>query len=382
MRLGTVAFLIGIITFQQVTALPDLKWAWMLPIFVIGAIWLSRLHFHSGLNQNAVKLYNGLKLLSISAIGFLWALLYGYSVHSNILAPEFEGKDLIAEGKIISVPVDRGRSVRFRFRIDHLLLDGQEIESLGNVRLSWYGSYSKGQAKGKSKPQSDLKAGDYWRLNIRLKRPSGFMNPGGFDYEGWLFQQQLSATGYVRKNPETNRLLESNKSYSEYFSIHRLRQVIAKNLQALSGGSDNLGVITALTIGERSQIPSSQWEVLTRTGTNHLLAISGLHIGLIAGLFYFLGRKIWSLSSKLTLYWPAPKAAALAGLLGALAYAMLAGFAIPTQRALIMVAVVMGSILLDRTAIPSRAIALALFLILLLDPLSVLSVGFWWKSVV
>lgn len=377
MRLGTVAFLIGIIIFQQVTALPDLKWAWMLPMLVIGAIWLSRLHFHSGLNTNRIKLTIGLKLLSISVIGFLWALLYGYFVHSNILAPEFEGKDLIAEGKIISVPVDRGRSVRFRFRIDHLLLDGQEIESPGKVRLSWYGTSFKRGSKRQSKRKPKLQAGDHWRLNIRLKRPSGFMNPGGFDYEGWLFQQHIAATGYVRKNPETNRLLESENFFPVYFSIHRLRQIIGEKLQVLSGDSGNIGVITALTIGERNQIKSSQWEILTRTGTNHLLAISGLHIGLIAGLFYFLGRKIWSFSSRLTLYWPAPKAAALTGLLGAFAYAMLAGFAIPTQRALIMVAVVMGSILLDRTSIPSRAIALALLLILLLDPLSVLSVGFW-----
>lgn len=368
MRLGTIAFLIGIIIFQQVTVLPSLKWAWWLPVCVWAVIGLSR-------SQQINKLFvAGLKLLITGVIGFLWVLMFASYGHSTTFPAELEGKDLIAEGRIVSVPVSRGRSVRFRFRIDHLQHNGHEIESPGDIRLSWYGKFSN---RVTSKHNAKLQAGDRWRFTVRLKRPSGFMNPGGFDYEGWLFQQHISATGYVRKNTETNRLLEAEKDFSAYFSIHRLRQIIAEKLQALSGDSKNIGVIIALAIGERSQLNSSQWDILTRTGTNHLLAISGLHIGLIAGLFYFLGRKIWSISSKLTLIWPAPKAAALAGLLGAFAYAMLAGFAIPTQRALIMVAVVMGSILLDRVSIPSRAIALALLLILLLDPLSVLSIGFW-----
>ena len=266
---------------------------------------------------------------------------------------------------IVSVPIHRDRSIRFRFRIDRLLHEGKEVESPGQVRLSWYGSFT------------ELKAGDQWRVSIRLKRPSGFMNPGGFDYEGWLFQQQIAATGYVRKNLETNRLLESGTFSLNHQPIHYLRQSIAEKINKLSEGLENTGIITALIIGERSQISTEQWDVLTKTGTNHLLAISGLHIGLISGLFFFLMRKVWSLSSRLTLYWPAPKAAAVAALLGAIIYAALAGFSIPTQRALVMVAVIMGSILLDRTSLPGRSIALALLLVLLLDPLSVLSVGFW-----
>ena len=368
MRTGTVAFLIGIVIFQQFSVLPDLKWAGLLLLLVLVSLWLLRLRSIPAslpFAFNASLCFASLRLFTFCSIGFLWAWLYVSFIHSSTLKPELEGKDLIAEGMIVSVPVHKEHGIRFRFRIDHLFYEEKEVESPGQVRLNWYGN------------PADLRAGDQWRVNIRLKRPAGFMNPGSFDYEGWLFQQKIAATGYVRKNPEANRLLNPGSFSLNHQPIHYVRQLIAEKINKLSSDLKNTSIITALTIGERSQISAAQWEVLTKTGTNHLLAISGLHIGLISGLFFFLIRRVWSLSIRLTLYWPAPKAAAVAALLGALTYAALAGFSIPTQRALVMVAVVMGSILLDRASLPGRSLALALLLILLLDPLSVLSVGFW-----
>jgi competence protein ComEC len=143
------------------------------------------------------------------------------------------------------------------------------------------------------------------------------------------------------------------------------------------GDSAGEGLVRALVLGDRSGLDPAQWEVLTRTGTNHLIAISGLHVGLVAALLFFLSRWAWSRSARLTLLIAAPRAAAFAALTGAVAYSALAGFAISTQRALIMLAVVLGAVLLSRAVRPVSGIVLALVGVLILDPKAVLSYGFW-----
>jgi competence protein ComEC len=121
---------------------------------------------------------------------------------------------------------------------------------------------------------------------------------------------------------------------------------------------------------------ADQWRVLQRTGTSHLLAISGLHVGLVAGLVFFIARKGWSLLGR-PQRWPAPRFAALCSMFAALAYSLLAGFQVPAQRALVMVWVWMLAILWKGRPEPWRVWSLALWMILLIDPLSVLSAGFW-----
>jgi competence protein ComEC len=117
--------------------------------------------------------------------------------------------------------------------------------------------------------------------------------------------------------------------------------------------------------------------LLLSTGTNHLLAISGLHIGLVAGLVYFLVLRIWSLAGRLCLNWPAPRVAAIAAIGAGCGYAMLAGFSVPTQRAAIMLCVVMGAVLLNRAKRAVHTLSLALMVVLIWDSLAVLSAGFW-----
>ena len=149
--------------------------------------------------------------------------------------------------------------------------------------------------------------------------------------------------------------------------------------EGMSAASPSLAIIRALTIGDRSALSASQWEVLRATGTSHLVAISGLHVSLVAGLVFWLTRVMWVRCGYLVERYPASKVAAVAAVFAALAYALLAGFGIPVRRALIMVSIFMLSIVLDQGASFSRAIALAVVVILLLDPLAVLSPG-WWLS--
>ncbi|MCP4041542.1 MAG: DNA internalization-related competence protein ComEC/Rec2, partial [Gammaproteobacteria bacterium] len=210
----------------------------------------------------------------------------------------------------------------------------------------------------------------------RLKRPHGFSNPGGFDYEGWLFQHGIRATGYVRSRGENRRLVES-----QGYPVARLRQYLDGRFDLEFRDSEYLGIAKALAIGLRHDLNDDQWQILRATGTSHLMAISGLHIGLVAGFTFLLARRLWSRAGSAPLYLAAPRFAALPALLAALIYAALAGFSIPTQRALVMVVVVMAAMLLRGRPYPSHSLAVAMLLILLVDPLAVLSAGFWLSFV-
>ncbi len=293
--------------------------------------------------------------------GFLWALLHAHLTLSDSLAPELEGRDLRAVGVVASLPQVQDGRTRFEFRIERLELDGGAQPSPGQVRLSWY------------QQAANIQAGQRWSLTVRLKRPHGFANPGGFDYEQWLFQQGIRATGYVR-GKEAHRYLDEDGAGS---ALLRLRARIREQIRQAVPEEEMAALLCALVIGDRGGISREAWQAFTRTGTNHLIAISGLHIGMVAGLVYFLVSGVWRRLPGLSLRLPAQQAAAVGAMMAAAGYAALAGFAIPTQRALIMLAVLFGALLLKRVVRPFHGLALALFLVLLLDPLAVLSVGFW-----
>ena len=318
------------------------------------------------------------RIFAITALGFGWAWLHAQAALNSRLDPILEGQDLEVIGVIASIPQRKPRFTRFVFDLDAACAEGlparlsQVLPTMRQlaaarqrlperVRLSWYDDVP------------ELRAGQCWRMTVRLKRPRGFMNPGGFDYEKWLYQKGIGATGYVRLKPAAVRLADSPGSRP----IDRLRQGLAERILKTLADSANAGVIVALAIGERAEVPPAQWNVLVITGTNHLLAISGLHITLVAGLVYVIALRIacWitSLSSRFT----APRVAASSALLAGAGYAGLAGLALPTQRALIMLAVVMGAQLARRSLRPGHALAAALLTVLAWDPLSVLAPEFW-----
>ncbi|MEA3275936.1 MAG: DNA internalization-related competence protein ComEC/Rec2 [Pseudomonadota bacterium] len=302
-----------------------------------------------------------LRPLALAAAGFLWAQVHACQVLCDPFPEPFTRRDLQVVGAVASLPGDKGQAARFLFRVDKTLHEGKDVGFHGLVRLSWY----------RDSPQ--LRAGERWLLTVRLKPPHGFANPGGFDYERWLFQEGVKATGYVRGAEDNQRLASGPGPYL----IDRWRQRLRDHIAGILGDSTGEGLVRALVLGDRSGLSPAQWEVLARTGTNHLIAISGLHVGLVAAFLFFLFRWIWSRSARLTLAIAAPRAAALAAFVGALAYSGLAGFAVSTQRALIMLAVVLGAVLLSRTLRPATGLVTALVGVLVLDPQAVLSYGFW-----
>lgn len=342
---GTLAFLLGIVIFQWQADIPPAPWLILVLPLLLLPWWLPRAW------QPSVR------LAALTAMGFLWAWFHAVLVLGPSLPAALEGEDLVLEGVIATLPEADGRRSRFVFATERLFHRGDALPPPGRVRLAWY------------QPYPVLEAGQRWRLQVRLKQPHGLANPGTFDYEGWLYQQRIRATGYVRPGNAT-RLLAAD---SGEFPLQRLRQRLHAQLRAAVGEHPLGGLVAALALGERQDIGREQWLRLRATGTNHLVAISGLHIGIVAGLALFLVRRLWPWS----LYLPAPKAAALAALVAAALYAALAGFSIPTQRALIMVAVAMLALLGQRALRPARVLAVALLAVLLLDPLAVLSPGFW-----
>ncbi len=343
MYAGTIAFLFGVIVLQHQPELPNPYWS-LLPVLLLPLAWR----------------YPILRLPAWAVCGFLWAALYGGYALSGGLTPALEGKDVVVEGRVASIPQAVGEGLRFELDVARLLDDGVEVAPPSRIRLTWY------------REAPALRAGERWRLKVRLKQPRGFMNPGGFDYEGWLLQRGIRATGYVRAAADNRRLAAAHPLDLQAMR-HRLRDAIWE----ATGGGPNTGILVALAIGESRGIEERQWDLLTGTGTNHLVAISGLHITLVAGMAFFAVRRAWAWAGRAALRWPAPKAAALAAILAAAMYAALAGFAIPTQRALIMVITAMSGLLLGRNSTPGRTLALALLLVLVFDPTAVLAVGFW-----
>lgn len=295
-------------------------------------------------------------------LGALWAYWNACLVLCTPFPDELARVPLVVEGRIASIPTRSGSALRFLLEVEQTWQEDVPVPFRGLVRLAWYDEPPR------------LHAGERWRLPVRLKPRHGMANPGGFDIERWLFEQGVKATGNLRRGPPPERL----DARAGPYWIDRGRGWLAAHLARVLGqDAPALPLIQALVVGERSGFEQEDWEVLTRTGTNHLVAISGLHVGLIAGGVFALMLWLWSRSTRLTSLLAAPRAAAIGGILAAIGYAGLAGFAISTQRAIIMVAVVLAALFWQRALRPAYALAVALLGVLILDPLAVLSYGFW-----
>ncbi len=352
MRLGVIAFLVGILLLHALPELPAQDWALALPV-LLALTWIP-----------------WLRLPVWSVAGFLWALLWASP--SAMLPAELEGVDLWVEGWIASIPDRDGRSIRFEFVTDQVRLGEESVAIAGRrLRLSWWDDAESGEAfPPESRPE--LSVGDRWGFAARLKRPRGLSNPGGFDYERWLYAKGIAATGSIRIRPAPRLLAQDDR-----YPINRYRQRVANSFNRLLPGNPFTGVLIALSVGEEGGISPGQWDVFNRTGIGHLMSVSGSHIGLVAGMAFALVWGLWSRVPALALRWPAARAAAVAALLGAGGYVLISGLSVPAQRSFLMVAVAMLALVAQRPVAPSRILALALLAVLLLDPAAPLLAGFW-----
>jgi len=330
------AVLLGVLAALQLPTLPP---GWALSVALALAV--------GGWYRGA----RALRLLGAAGFGFAWALIVAQGALALRLPVALQGEDVKVQGRIVDLPERRASGWRFALRIDGAEPRAQAL--LGRrVRLNTYA------------PQPALRAGERWQFTVRLRRPRGVLNPGGGDFERSALQQRLAATGYVRAPEQAVRLQAAR-------GLDAWRDRVARGMGAQAR------FVRALALGDTRELSTRDWEVLRATGLTHLIAISGFHVGLLAGFGALLMRALYRLLPRLGLRWPRPQAAALAAFAFAALYAAAAGFALPTVRTLLMIGVVLLARGLRRAHGTATTFALALLSVLLADPLAVLAPGFW-----
>lgn len=290
------------------------------------------------------------RVVALFVLGFCIAWHTAKAVLDDRLPPESAGETRALTGRVADFPERRDGLLRF-------VLETPEHSDLPQrIRLSWYDAATM------------PRVGETWMLHARLRPPRGFANPVGFDYEEWLFRQRIGATGYVIAHPRNGRLEAVPVARAA-----RLRQHIADRIVAVTGDDDASAVLQAIVVGARHRITQAQWDRYAASGTSHLMAISGLHIGLAAGGAWLLG---WALLAPLCRWRNLRDGASLVALCSAAAYAGISGFAVPAQRALLMALLVIAAGLLRRQVAAERVLALAAVAVFLGDPLSIMAPGF------
>jgi len=365
MRAGLTGFAAGAACLQVQAALPSL----LAMAVMLAALLAGRYAWRRLASRAPPLLGAALGLLSGWLLGFLWAAWMAQRAMAPQLAPADEGRDLRIVGTVDNLPYRFSQGVRFNFAVE-----GADGAVPPKIALSWYAGYRDQRAE-----VPDLRPGERWQLTVRLQRPHGNANPYGFDYEAWLLEQGLRATGYVRMARDNRRLDGFVVSVGN--AVEHGRALLRDRILAALPGKPYAGVIVALVVGDQRGIDQSDWQVFNRTGIGHLISISGLHITMVAGLFAWAVFSLWRWSfftrAQLPLLLPAQKAAALAGAGVALMYVLLAGFGVPAQRTLYMLSVVAAALWLNRLTSISHVLCTALGVVVVIDPWAVLWPGFW-----
>jgi competence protein ComEC len=358
MILFSFCFALGVWLLQQQAALPDFGWAWLLPGIPLAMLIPSK--------PLILRLVRSLLLATFAlTLGFYHAAWQAEQRLAVTLPDEWQGRDIEVIGVVAELPRNHEHGQRFRFAVEQILTPHASVPQ--HIYLSTY-------FDSKEKPLA-LNAAERWRLTLRLKQPHGSSNPFTFDFEAWALENDLRAVGYVHNKSNNIRLDALADGLP--FRIESWREAVRDKFNATLGNEPYAGVLSALAIGDQSSIPATQWQVFTRTGVNHLMSISGLHITMLAGLGFALTYWLWRRSVRLTLLLPARKAAALTALLVAIAYALLSGFAVPAQRTVYMVAAVAAALWLNRNFSLGQILGIALLGVLIPDPWAVISPGFW-----
>ncbi|HVZ45853.1 MAG TPA: DNA internalization-related competence protein ComEC/Rec2 [Ramlibacter sp.] len=332
---------------------------------------------------------------------------------ATALDPALEGRDVSVTGLIAAMPQRGDAGQRFRFELE--APSGLPPEML----LGWY-------ADGATASIPQLRPGERWRMTVRLKAPHGNVNPNGFDYELWLWEQGLQATGYVRAGAKDAQVAGDWQDSSDArvvgdprgaqaagdvrgdsndaraagdahtasqaggplrlgrtwrHPLEQLRWSVRESIYERVADRRLAGVIAALVVGDQSAIERNDWDVFRATGVAHLMSISGLHITMFAWLAAALVGAAWRRSERLCLACPAQHAALAGGLVLATLYALFSGWGVPSQRTIWMLATV-GALRMSGKAWPWPITwLLACAVVVTIDPWAMLQAGFWLSFV-
>ncbi|MFY9315969.1 MAG: DNA internalization-related competence protein ComEC/Rec2 [Burkholderiales bacterium] len=347
-----LSFACGVMFLQLLPELPSAGWLWLAAFPLV--------------------CFSAKRFLAVPAafaVGVCWALAFAQHRLSDRLAPGLEGRDIEVVGVVSSLPAAGERSLRFEFEPE-----SAAVPLPAKLLLSWYRSHA--QEDQPSILGTAVHPGERWRFTVRLRRPHGLYNPHGFDYEGWLLERGVGATGYIRQSKRAlPERLGERRSLSD--RIESIREAVRDRFKRVLGETPASGILAALAVGDQRSIGAEEWRLFNRTGVTHLMSISGLHVTLVSGLCAWLAGWLWRRSARLVQRLPARKAAAAAAIAGALGYTLIAGFAVPAQRTFWMVTIVALALWSGRIAVPARVLALALAVVLAFDPWAALAPGFW-----
>lgn len=297
-------------------------------------------------------------LLPAFLCGILWGTLWGYWHLSTQLPEALNNQKVWLSGSVAKVHSQINKPLKIQLEVIHL--DGESSTPIKRVMLNWY--------ETRFIPES----GDQLRVKAKIKRIHGRLNPNSFDYHTWLFAQGIDATGYVIADPANQRTGDSQLNLFE-----KLRQAIDEIHNRFSNQRDYKAITQALITGDKDNFSESQWNLFRQTGTMHLIVISGLHIGLLSWLaFHLLSRCIRLTGLGMPRY-RADFWAAIGSALTAFGYAGLAGFTIPSLRAMVMVWALLSGMIFAYPINYQTRFLLALALVLAVDPLAFYSPGFW-----
>ena len=302
------------------------------------------------------------RLLGLCILAVAWTAWRADIALSQRLPRALENEEILVTGTVHDLPQVRDDATRFEFIVDSASQASTPIALSGLIRLGWYES-----------PPA-VGACERWRLHVKLKRPRGTINPGGFDAERYALEHGIVATGTVRDSADNGKL-------DTALCIAAFRARIVETISDALNGHVSADLLPALAFGDQHAMNPDEWTIARATGIPHLIAISGLHIALFASFGVALMRLFWKSAPMLTLRWPAPLMEAVASLVFAVAYALIAGFGLPTRRALVMIAAMLVANLTRRAHAPTHGLALAVVALLIADPLCVLSAGFWLSFV-
>ncbi|MET0333096.1 MAG: DNA internalization-related competence protein ComEC/Rec2, partial [Rhizobacter sp.] len=295
---------------------------------------------------------------------------------ADALPPVLEGQDLQLVGIVASLPQRSPTGLRFRFEVESASHQGRSVDVPKRMALGWYVGWH--EDGGLSDPQLSLRAGQRWRFTVRLRQPHGNQNPHGFDYELYLFEQGVRATGYVRANERSGAELLAVQAGQP---VDRWRQHVRDAIDTHVKDPRTAGVLAALAVGDQSAIERDDWQLFRNTGVAHLMSISGLHVTMFAWLAGLLIAAVWRRSTWAVHRLPAPWAGRLGGLIAAVAYAVFAGWGVPAQRTVWMLATVALLQLSGRRWPWPMVLLLAAVVVSALDPWALLQPGFWLSFV-
>lgn len=372
-----LGFVFGAWLLQQQAVLPVLYWALLL---VPSLFILVRTHrFQSKFSKLVQKIS---VFIFAMLLGFFWAATFSTIRLSDELPKDWEQKSITLIGVVAKLPEVTERGERFQFDVENVLTEevAKNLKVPKHISLNFYRETQSAKPENAPSLTNNFHAGERWQFTVRLKRPHTTYNQHGFDFEAWALQENIRATGTIRNKSGYKKL--NNFVWQPSFStvgylIEQAREKIGNRITQALVNKPYSGVIRALVVGDDSQISQADWNVYLRTGVNHLMSISGLHITMLAGLAFALAAFVWRRFPALVMRMPTRKAATIVGLVVAVLYACLAGMSVPTQRTLYMLITFALALLFGRNLAISRALAIAFIVVVLLDPWAVIAPGFW-----